>query len=215
MPARPWGASKALQPHAGVPVSDRETASERRHDERRRNERRGDDAAFSASLTEDSLFDTIDIGRTGGVGRAETDPAAATRSDTGWGDVPLPADSRFLTRQAQDLVTAGSSTVDRLYGAFVSARAVLGIAVLGAQVVSQALGAPSSLVLTISLVYAVQSVLLWMLPRLRPGRGRPAHTLNRRQGWRRSALTCWRSRHCTPCRRQQRSTTSPCWCCRR
>jgi two-component system sensor histidine kinase PilS (NtrC family) len=164
-----------------VPVSDHDKASERRHDERRRNERRGDDAAFSASLTEDSLFDAMDIGRTGGVGRAETDPTAATRSDTSWGDVSLPADSRFLTRQAQSLVTAGSNTVDRLYGAFVSARAVLGIAVLGAQVVGQALGAPSSLVLTISLVYAVQSVLLWMLPWLRPGRGRPAHTLNRRQ----------------------------------
>jgi two-component system, NtrC family, sensor histidine kinase PilS len=156
--------------------------SERRRADRRRNERREDDAAFSATLTEDSLFGAMGVGREGAVpDDGASEPRASSRLPSGWGEASQPADSRFLTREARRIVTSGSSTFERLYRAFIGARAVVGLALLGAQALGQAVGPRSNLVLTIGLAYAVQAVLLWLLPRIRTGRGRPSVRLSRRQ----------------------------------
>jgi two-component system sensor histidine kinase PilS (NtrC family) len=156
---------------------------ERRQADRRRNERRGDDVEFSATLSEDSLFDAI------GAGSAEVPSeqsgARASRLPSGWGEASQPADSRFLSRQARRIVSAGSSTFERLYGTFVAARAAIGVALLAAQVMGQALGAArSSMALTVSLLYAAQALALWLLPRVRAradARSKPAGKLSRRQ----------------------------------
>jgi two-component system sensor histidine kinase PilS (NtrC family) len=157
--------------------------SERRHADRRRNERRGDDVEFSATLSEDSLFDAI------GAGSAEVPSdgrsARASRVPSGWGDISQPADSRFLSRQARSIVSAGSSTFERLFGTFVAARAAIGLALLAAQVMGQAVGtARSSMTLTVSLLYAAQALTLWLLPRFRvrgDAGARPAVRMSRRQ----------------------------------
>lgn len=60
----------------------------------------------------------------------------------------------------------GVSTVQRLYRAFMSARAALGLALLATQSLASLMGArPSSWAAWLSLLYGVQAVLAWMLPR--------------------------------------------------
>jgi two-component system, NtrC family, sensor histidine kinase PilS len=138
-------------PDAGDP------SSERRRSERRHGDRRVEDASgFSATLTDESLFETL--------GADATEPS---RLSSGWGDASQPADSRFLSRQAKRIVSAGDSTFERLYRAFIGARAVLGLALLGAQLMGTAFGGRGSVALTISLAYAAQAVVVWLLPRFR------------------------------------------------
>jgi two-component system, NtrC family, sensor histidine kinase PilS len=150
---------------------------ERRRDERRRGDRRGDDdSRFSATLADESVFDAL--GGAGDDGAAGAEPA---RQSTGWGDVSLPADSRFLTRQAQKIVSTGETTFERLYRTFIGARAVLGVALLAAQLMGQALGARTPLAVTISLLYAAQAIVLWLLPRFRGVSSDGRTRLSRRQ----------------------------------
>jgi two-component system, NtrC family, sensor histidine kinase PilS len=151
---------------------------ERRHTDRRRGARRNEDAPFSPTLTDESLFDAIGVGLGPG---AEPDAGAEQRLVSGWADVSQPADSRFLSRQAQRIVAAADSTFDRMYRTFVGARAVLGLALLAAQLLGQALGGRSELALAITLVYATQAVALWVLPRFRAPVSRTATRLTRRQ----------------------------------
>jgi two-component system sensor histidine kinase PilS (NtrC family) len=152
---------------------------ERRHGDRRRSDRRGDEAAFSATLTDESLFDAI-----GGVipdALPESETArggSAWRGSSGWGDASQSADSRFLTRQARRIVSEGGSTFERLYRTFVGARAVLGLALVAAQITGAAFGTRTPLALVICGVYAVQAITMWLLPRFRP---RVASKLSRRQ----------------------------------
>jgi two-component system sensor histidine kinase PilS (NtrC family) len=153
-------------------------SEDRRHTERRRGPRRNDDAPFSPTLTDESLFDAIGVGL-GPV--AEPDSRSDPRSVPGWADVSQPADSRFLSRQAQRIVAAPGSTFERMYRTFIGARAVLGLALLAAQLLGQALGGRSMLALSITLVYATQAVALWGLPRLRAASSRTATRLTRRQ----------------------------------
>lgn len=64
----------------------------------------------------------------------------------------------------------GSASFDRLYRAFLSARAALGLALVAAQLISSALSTPpprTTLVLCIT--YAAAAIALWLLPRLRLG----------------------------------------------
>ena len=77
-------------------------------------------------------------------------------------------DSRFLSRTAAKVAESGQTAFERLYRAFVAARAALG----GALVVALALGGlfglrPTFAVTSISLVYAALSIGLWILPRYR------------------------------------------------
>jgi two-component system sensor histidine kinase PilS (NtrC family) len=98
----------------------------------------------------------------------------------GWGETSQPADSRFLSRQARRIVSAGSSTFERLYRIFVGARAVLGAALLLAQVLGNLVGTPSPMALAVCIMYAAQALTLWVLPRFR-GEARAQSRLTRRQ----------------------------------
>jgi two-component system sensor histidine kinase PilS (NtrC family) len=107
--------------------------------------------------------------------------AQRTRIVPGWGETSLPPDSRFLSRQARRIVSAGSSTFERLYRIFIGARAVLGLALLLAQFVGNVLGVRAPLAATVCVVYAAQALTLWLLPRFRPSPH--THTRLSRRQW--------------------------------
>jgi two-component system sensor histidine kinase PilS (NtrC family) len=83
------------------------------------------------------------------------------------------ADTRFLSRQARRLVR-GSGGFDRIYRAFVAARAGLGLALVLAQGLAWLLSPTANAVAALLCVaYAAQALALWLLPRF-GGRVRPA-----------------------------------------
>jgi two-component system sensor histidine kinase PilS (NtrC family) len=153
-------------------------APERRRGDRRSAERGNE--PWPAAAAGDSLFEGLGTqGSVGGWG----DPAGhAARSgfEPGWGETTQPADSRFFSRHARRIVSAGSSTFDRLYRIFVGARAVLGAALLVTQILGNLLGARSPLALTVCVLYAAQTLSMWLLPRLR-STARAQTRLGRRQ----------------------------------
>lgn len=121
-----------------------------------------------------------------GVGADATDDRVAeieedARFVPGWGELSQPSDSRFLSRQAQRIVSSGSSTFERLYRVFIGARAALGLALLLTQIISSLLGARAPLALTVSIFYATQTITLWVLPRFRGGTRK--HTRLTRRQW--------------------------------
>src|SRR6185312_11737100 len=108
--------------------------------ERRQAERRRAVAAARAPAQEESWFGAV------GVSTAVRDDAwndeAESRFERGWhgpGE-DAPADSRFLSRQAQRIVRSGVSAFERLYIAFLAARVALGLALLVAQIVAAVFG---------------------------------------------------------------------------
>ena len=156
------------------PVPDRTTGAERR-----RSDRRG--APRPPLPAGDSLFDAMgvapDVGHQG-----DAEPGAERSGFVpGWGDSASGADSRFLSRQARRIVSAGGiSTFERLYRIFVGARAVLGVALLLSQILGNLFGALSPLALAVCLLYAAQALTLWALPRFRKS-SRAGTRLTRRQ----------------------------------
>lgn len=158
-----------------APDAVQRSARDRRRGDRRSSLR--DKDVWPATVTpDDSLLDALG----GGFGPEVADSGDRDGFVPGWGETSQPADSRFLSRQARRIVSAGSSTFERLYRIFVGARAVLGIALLLTQVVGNLLGARSSLGLTVCLLYAAQALTLWVLPRFR-GAARTQTRLTRRQ----------------------------------
>ena len=149
---------------------------------KRRRDRRSDDRRADAAVPDDSLLDALGVGTTdrGELDDDPSEPAEPSAFVPGWGENSQPADSRFLSRQARRIVSSGSSTFERLYRIFVGARAVLGIALLLTQVVGNLFGARSTLALTVCLVFAVQALAMWLLPRFRGG-VRTQTRLSRRQ----------------------------------
>jgi two-component system sensor histidine kinase PilS (NtrC family) len=99
------------------------------------------------------------------------DPGAdeESRYDGSWaarGDAD--ADSRFLTRQARRIIGAGQTGFERIYGAFIAARAALGVALIATVVVAGLFGVrPSLPVALVSVLYAAASLAMWALPRYR------------------------------------------------
>ncbi len=133
------------------PASERRGAN-RRHTDRRYGARRGDDAA-GAALADESLFDALGVD---GVPMHES-----------WSGIEPPRSGPFLSRQAQRIVWQGGSTFERLYETFIGGRAVLGLALLTAQVVGLLLGQRSMAGVIISGAYALEALLVWLLPRWR------------------------------------------------
>jgi two-component system sensor histidine kinase PilS (NtrC family) len=130
--------------------------ADRRGAERRRSERRN----VAGRRSEDSLFGAF----------GSTDSAAAGPEsffDPGWlaaGDAP--ADSRFLLRQARRIVQAQDSALARVYRTYAAARAAVGLGLVGVQGFGSLLGARSAEWLAlVSVLYAVQAITLWLLPR--------------------------------------------------
>jgi len=125
-------------------------ADRRGNDRRSRGGRRREDALFGAA--------------------PGTDAGAESFFDPGWlaaGD--MPADSRFMVRQARRLAQAHDSALARVYRTYGAARAAIGVGLVATQGMGNLLGTRSSEWLTaVSLLYAVQAITLWLLPRFGP-----------------------------------------------
>ena len=121
-------------------------------------------------MAEESWFGAVGMGPDP-QGRDEG-PAedADLRFGDGWaGAAAAPADSRFLTRQAQRIVGAGQTAFERIYRTFLSARAALGLALMLTLGVSGLFGVwPGLPVLLLCLAYAALSISMWLLPRFQP-----------------------------------------------
>lgn len=112
------------------------------------------------------------LGVTGDTNAPEdswTDPAES-RHDGDWQAVgAAETESRFLTRQARRIVGSGQSAFQRIYLAFISARATLGLALVVSLLVSTAFGTrPPIEVAVISIAYAALAFSMWLFPRVRP-----------------------------------------------
>jgi two-component system sensor histidine kinase PilS (NtrC family) len=86
--------------------------------------------------------------------------------------------SWFVEQAPAEPPVEASASFERLYRAFLSARAALGLALVGAQLIAAVLGTPparSTLLLSVS--YAAAALALWLLPQLR--RGASARSLAR------------------------------------
>lgn len=85
---------------------------------------------------------------------------------------------------------AGISTTQRLYRAFMGARATLSLALLATQSLASLMGArPSSWAAWLSLLYGVQAVLAWILPRWFGGGAWPPTPDRQTLSWRQIALS--------------------------
>jgi two-component system sensor histidine kinase PilS (NtrC family) len=138
----------------------------RRHADRRLEAGSGNDGGVG----DDSLFDALGVAR---------DSAAAPLPGA-WSGIEQPTPERFLSRQATRIVWQGGSTFERLYETFIGGRAVLGIALLMTQVVGLLLGQRSITGVAVSGAYALQALLVWLLP-LGRADGQPRVHLTRAQ----------------------------------
>jgi two-component system sensor histidine kinase PilS (NtrC family) len=97
-----------------------------------------------------------------------SDPSHFDRPPRARTENSKPDDSRFLLREATRMVESGQTAFERLYRAFIAARAALGLALAAAMAVGGLFGLRSTLPVTlVSVVYAVAAIGLWALPRYR------------------------------------------------
>lgn len=79
-------------------------------------------------------------------------------------------DSRFLARQARRIIGSGQTAFQRLYSAFIAARAALGVALVVTVILAGVFGVPPPVAVTIvSIIYATLALAIWGLPRFRRG----------------------------------------------
>jgi two-component system, NtrC family, sensor histidine kinase PilS len=148
------------------PDGDRRSVN-RRHTDRRFAARRGAHAAGTA-LADESLFDALGV------------DGLPMPLHPRWSGLEPPRAGPFLSRQAQRIVWQGGSTFERLYETFIGGRAALGLALLMAQLVGLVLGQRSMAGVLISGAYALQAMLVWLLPRWRRA-GQPRMRLTQGQ----------------------------------
>ncbi len=145
--------------------------------ERRRNDRREQDRRHvGGRRRNDSHFVTSP----GGEGHP-----AEPFFDPGWlAAGELPPDNRLLLRQVRRLAQAHDTALVRVFRTYVAARAVIGVGLVVAQGLSSVLGLRhAELLALVSLVYAVQAITLWLLPRFRPLAEPQPQGLARRRQW--------------------------------
>jgi two-component system, NtrC family, sensor histidine kinase PilS len=142
-------------------------AADRRHADRRHAARRGAETVRPA-LADESLFDALGV------------DSAPMPLHQGWSGIEPPRSGPFLSRQAHRIVWQGGSTFERLYETLIGGRAALGIALLMAQLVGLVLVQRSVAGVVISGAYALQALLVWLLPRWRRP-GQPRTRLTRSQ----------------------------------
>ncbi len=133
--------------------------AERRRGDRRRARARG------------RRRDDIALGSPDADADAEASEDGESFFDPGWlaaGDAP--ADSRAQAgRSAGNEALAQESALVRVYRTYATARAAIGVGLVGVQGVGSLIGTSNSVGLTlVSLVYAVQAFTLWLLPRFWP-----------------------------------------------
>ena len=141
----------------------------RRQGDRRRGDRRGSDDADGADSgdgdsssgrrRDDTLFPSF--------GPTDSVTGAESYFDAGWlASGEAPTDSRFLLRQARRIVHAQEDALARVYRTYAAARAVIGLGLVGVQGAGSLLGTrPAEWLTLISVLYGVQAVTLWLLPR--------------------------------------------------
>ena len=144
------------------------TDANRRQGDRRRTGRRGGDGGSTGTGTgtgtggrrhDDTLFPDF--------GPTDSSAGAESYFDAGWlASGEAATDSRFLLRQARRIVHAQDDALARVYRTYAAARAVIGLGLVGVQGASSLLGTrPAEWLTLISLLYGVQAVTLWLLPR--------------------------------------------------
>ena len=135
----------------------------RRQGDRRSSDRRGGDSGDGGSTSgrrrDDTLFPHF--------GATDSSTGAESYFDAGWlASGEASTDSRFLLRQARRIVHAQDDALARVYRTYAAARAVVGLGLVGVQGAGSLLGTrPAEWLTLISLVYGVQAVTLWLLPR--------------------------------------------------
>ena len=141
---------------------------------RRRDRRSGDRRQAGVEQAHDTLF-----------GASELHSAADSFFDPGWlaaGDAP--ADSRFLLRQARRAAREQDSALARIFRTYAAARAAIGVGLVAVQGAGSLLGARhSEWVALISVLYAVQAIVLWLLPRFGALAQPPQNVWQRRRQW--------------------------------
>lgn len=146
--------------------------------ERRRNDRRRTDRRVSSRRramrpdAEDSWFGAL---ADAGESRQHVEPGSEP-------DQAGSSESRFLAREARRIVSGEGTALHRVFRAYVTARAVLGAALVVAPWAMSVLGTrpPLPLVL-VCLMYASQAVSLWLLGGPADGPDAPIARLRRRQ----------------------------------
>ena len=79
-----------------------------------------------------------------------------------------PGDSRFMLREATRVVESGQTAFERLYRAFIAARAALGLALAAAMAVGGMFGLRATLwTVIVSVTYAILAIGMWVVPRYR------------------------------------------------
>jgi len=118
-------------------------------------------------LIEESWFGAVGVGPGAEWRDEELGDDGESRFGDGWASAGgLPSDSRFLSRQAQRIVGSGQTAFERIYRAFISARAALGVALMLTLGVAGLFGVwPGLPVLLLCLTYAGLSFSMWLLPR--------------------------------------------------
>ena len=142
------------------------TAGERRFRERRRERRAvtADESFFGAFVsTSDSLLPDelrrADDGDDGGAAPFESSLASSEFE---------PADTGFMSSPTTAQVQSGPAAFGRTYGAFLAARAALGVALMLTLGVAGLFGLrPNAAVAIVSVAYAALSISMWLLPRVR------------------------------------------------
>jgi two-component system, NtrC family, sensor histidine kinase PilS len=90
--------------------------------------------------------------------------------------------AQLLSRTAASMVASGQTAFERIYRAFITARAALGLALVVAFAVGGVFGLrPHWAVTTVSVAYASLSIVMWVLPRYRANASSPMFRLSRRQ----------------------------------
>lgn len=134
---------------------------ERRRADRRRSPRQTDPQA------QESWFGAVGVSpdTEQGEGHPFNEPDES-RFEPGWRGVQQPQpDSRFLSRQARRLIIAGYNAFERIYRAFLAARAALGVALVVALGASGVFGGRPTLEITaVSVAYAVLAIAAWLWP---------------------------------------------------
>jgi two-component system sensor histidine kinase PilS (NtrC family) len=137
--------------------------------ERRTGERR---AARRSAFADESWFGAFS---SDGETQGDSLAAAPTESEGAESKSPFedpsankPDDSRFLMREATRFVASGQTAFERLYRAFIAARAALGLALVLALAVGGLFGLRTTWWAgLVSVVYGSVAISMWVLPRFR------------------------------------------------
>jgi len=121
----------------------------------------------------------------GAFAASDSQTAAESFFDPGWlsaGDGA--ADSRVVLRQARRAAQTQDSALARVFRTYAAARAVIGVGLVAAQGLGSLLGARNAEWLAlVSVLYAVQAITLWLLPRYRPLAQPQPQVRQRRRQW--------------------------------